>query len=191
MEENRTYAYVGRVVPLWRGLYSAETEYQLNHIVQHENGSVYWHKGKDATTGVNPTDENVWAKIVDAGEITKYVDTAETAKEGALEAQKRATSAQSAAETAAKTAETAKTAAETAKADATTAKDAAQTSKESAELSARNAETSATAAEAAKNGMIYVSFTVNAEGHLIAKNAEVLGTTSFRLNQNGHMEVMI
>ncbi len=106
---------LGRIVPLWKGAYSAEETYELNDVVQYTDGSTYWHHKEDATTGVNPTDETAWVKVVDASTIPDMVNAAENAK-------KAAETASTSAQTAKTGAETAKTAAETAKADAVTAR---------------------------------------------------------------------
>ena len=57
------YMNLGRVVPLHRGDYDAETLYRVNDIVNYQK-STYWHKGSTATTGVAPTDKTVWALVI-------------------------------------------------------------------------------------------------------------------------------
>lgn len=88
---------LGRVVPLDKGEYDANATYELNHIV-HYNGSVYWHYGATATTGVAPSDTSVWRVVIDAAAVDAYVGRSETAA-GSAEA------AQSAAEDSAENAE--------------------------------------------------------------------------------------
>ena len=57
------YMNLGRVVPLHRGDYDAAQTYELNDIVNYQ-GAGYWHRGQTATTGVAPTDNKVWVKII-------------------------------------------------------------------------------------------------------------------------------
>ena len=57
------YAKIGKIVPLHRGDYDAETSYRVNDIVNYQK-STYWHKGSTATTGVAPTDKTVWALVI-------------------------------------------------------------------------------------------------------------------------------
>ena len=57
------YMNLGRVVPLHRGDYDAATAYELNDIVNYQ-GAGYWHRGQTATTGVAPTEDTVWTKII-------------------------------------------------------------------------------------------------------------------------------
>ena len=57
------YAKIGKIVPLHRGDYDAETLYRVNDIVNYQK-STYWHKGSTATTGVAPTDKTVWALVI-------------------------------------------------------------------------------------------------------------------------------
>lgn len=55
---------LGRVVPLHKGEYKADAQYELNHIVRY-NGSTWWHWGKDATIGVTPAQGDVWTIVMD------------------------------------------------------------------------------------------------------------------------------
>lgn len=57
------YMNLGRVVPLHRGDYDAAQTYELNDIVNYQ-GAGYWHRGQTATTGVAPTDNTVWVRII-------------------------------------------------------------------------------------------------------------------------------
>ena len=57
------YMNLGRVVPLHRGDYDAAQTYELNDIVNYQ-GAGYWHRGQTATTGVAPTDDTVWVRII-------------------------------------------------------------------------------------------------------------------------------
>ena len=80
---------LGRVVPLDKGEYDANVTYELNHIVHH-NGSVYWHYGTEATTGVAPSDTSVWRVVIDAQAVDAYVGRSETAASAAEAAQSNA-----------------------------------------------------------------------------------------------------
>lgn len=60
------YINLGRVVPLHRGVYDGETAYGVNDIVAYD-WNTYWHKGKEETTGVPPTDKAVWERIFESG----------------------------------------------------------------------------------------------------------------------------
>ena len=75
--------------------------------------------------------------------------------------------------------------------DAETAQGKAETAQGKAEYAQGKAEDAQAAAEAAANSVGYVSFAVTAQGHVIVQNAERLGTSSFTLNNNGHLEVEI
>ena len=74
--------------------------------------------------------------------------------------------------------------------------DAAQRSElnalESAQASRSEADKSkiyAEQAQGALGGMTFVGFSMNNAGHVLVTNSDRLGTTSFELTQNGHMEV--
>lgn len=78
------------------------------------------------------------------------------------------------------------------------ARDAAIEAAESAGISASNAQNyeaqsaiNAQAAEYAARTMSYATFTMDEYGHVIIINSERLGTTSFELNENGHLEVIL
>lgn len=57
------YANIGKVVPLHRGEYDAETAYRVNDLVSYQRGT-YWHQATAATTGILPTDETTWVLVV-------------------------------------------------------------------------------------------------------------------------------
>lgn len=59
---------LGRVVPLYKGTYSAAAQYTLNDIVAY-SGKVYWHTGSTPTTGVAPTNTTVWTLMVEPGAL--------------------------------------------------------------------------------------------------------------------------
>lgn len=88
--------------------------------------------------------------------------------------------------------------AETAADRAEDARDAAIEASEAAAISASNAQTyeaqsaiNAQAAEYAARTMSYATFTMDEFGHVIIINSERLGTTSFQLNEEGHLEVIL
>lgn len=56
------------VIPLFRGVYNDDTEYDLNDIVT-VNGAGYWHIGTTPTTGTAVTDTEVWSKFTNAFDI--------------------------------------------------------------------------------------------------------------------------
>lgn len=102
--------------------------------------------------------------------------------------------AQSSATDAEASAQRAEAAAETAE----DARDAAIEASEAAAISASNAQNyeaqsalNAEAAEFAARSMSYATFTMDNQGHIIVTNSERLGTTSFSLNENGHLEVTL
>ena len=58
---------LGRVVPLHKGDYSPDAEYELNDIVFFDDddaGGTYWHYSDEKTVGRAPTDPDVWKLIV-------------------------------------------------------------------------------------------------------------------------------
>ena len=63
--------------------------------------------------------------------------------------------------------------------------ESAQESKSEADKSKIYAEQ----AQGALGGMTFVGFSMNNAGHVLITNSDRLGTTSFELTQNGHMEV--
>ena len=69
------------------------------------------------------------------------------------------------------------------------AKTAAQEAQEAAEASQVAAYTSAEDAQAALQGMVYVTFSISGDGHVLLGNGDLTGTTSFALTSAGHMEV--
>lgn len=87
-------------------------------------------------------------------------------------------------------AEDAESAANSAGAAAASA-DAAAASADAAESAKSNADISAKAAQQSALSMSFVCFTMDEGGHLIMKRTELLGTTSFRLNDQGELEVTI
>lgn len=161
---------LGRVVPLHKGVYSAQTPYELNDVVDYEGGT-YWHATHDVTTGVDPTDATVWKLIARnyedvehfaeraeaaaisaesyAGDAQSAQTAAEAAQADAETAESNAETAQSAAEAAQSGAVSAKTGAETARAGAEAAQTAAETAETNAASSAQSASSSASAASTA------------------------------------------
>ena len=149
---------IGRVVPLHKGTYSPTETYQLNHLVNY-NGSLYWHKSKQETVGVTPTETSVWVVVTDLSEAEGYIRRAETAAESAENSASQAESNASealnyknTAEESAKSAETAKTTAENAASEANKSVELADNAAKEAALSAGNAAGFATNAETAKQG---------------------------------------
>ena len=61
----------------------------------------------------------------------------------------------------------------------------------SAMKSATNAEKAALAAKAAANRVAYATFELSKSGDLVINNSEMLGSTTFSLNENGDLEVDI
>lgn len=168
---------IGRVTPIWRGIYSAERAYERNDIVLDAGGSVWWHVSEEITTGTAPGSGETWAAVIDMRIFSAAIQTAIAEAQAAVEAAEAARSgvtadadrAETAAENAetfarnasesaasvgayAQAAETAKTAAETAKSGAETAQAAAETAKSGAEAAKTGAETAQTAAETAQTG---------------------------------------
>ena len=68
---------------------------------------------------------------------------------------------------------------------ANTASAEAQAAKGSADKAAQ----SQAAAQSALQGMVYVTFTVSANGHVLIRNGDLLGSTVFSLTPAGHLEV--
>lgn len=68
---------------------------------------------------------------------------------------------------------------------ANTASAEAQAAKGSADKAAQ----SQAAAQSALQGMVYVTFTVGANGHVLIRNGDLLGSTVFSLTPAGHLEV--
>ncbi len=129
-----------------------------------------------------------------SGYASKAASAASAAAESASEAKERAEAAetaQKATETAQETAESAATTATEQAEIATQAAEKATQSAADAAKSETDAAASAEAAEAAKNSMVYVTFTVYENGHVMLLNSELLGATSFSLTESGHMEVTL
>lgn len=107
-----------------------------------------------------------------------------------VEAAKTSTSASAqTAQTAAGTAAEKATEAEQSATTASGFANNASTSAQSASESASRAKASEEAAQGALAGMTFVGFAVNADGHVVISNSDLLGTTSFELKESGHMEV--
>jgi len=168
---------IGRVTPIWRGIYSDAASYELNDIVLDAGGSVWWHVSEEITTGTAPGSGETWAVVIDmrifGADIQTAIEEAQAAVREAEEARSGVTADADRAETAAENAETyarnasesaasvgayaqaaetAKTAAETAKSGAETAQAAAETAKTAAQTAKTGAETAQTAAETAQTG---------------------------------------
>ena len=166
---------IGRVTPIWRGIYSDAASYELNDIVLDAGGSVWWHVSAEITTGTAPGSGETWAPVIDmrifAEDIRTAIEEAQAAVQEAEEARSGVTADADRAETAAENAEiyarnasesaadvgayaqaaeAAKTAAQTAKAGAEAAQTAAETAKSGAETAKTGAETAKTGAEAAQ-----------------------------------------
>lgn len=56
------------IAPQFKGDYSVNATYQVNNIVQYQR-SLYWHKGSEPTTGVNPTNTEVWQMVLENAEV--------------------------------------------------------------------------------------------------------------------------
>lgn len=110
--------------------------------------------------------------LAELGEMTAQVEAAKTSASASAQA------AQTAAGTAAEKATEAEQSANT-----------AQKSASDASTSAERAKVSEEAAQGALAGMTFVGFAVNADGHVVISNSDLLGTTSFELKESGHMEV--
>lgn len=146
---------IGRVTPIWKGFYSAATAYELNDIVIDANGSVWWHKGQEITTGVNPAAGDTWAAVLDmavfSGLIQAAIITAQTAVQNAQAAESGIASDVQRAETAAGNAETYAQNAQSSAANVGAYAQAAEAAKTVAQTAQTGAETAQTAAERAAN----------------------------------------
>lgn len=88
-----------RIEPVHRGAYSAGTTYSVNELVDWQ-GNVYWHKSYESTTGVDPSNTEIWAWVSDAGDAQPYIDRAENSARVAEAAEIAAASAKTDAEAA-------------------------------------------------------------------------------------------
>lgn len=136
-----------------------------------------------STPGEQPPDP--WESYVEA--VHQDAVAAEQAKTAAEAAATAAAQSKTAAEAAATAAEGSATA-------ASGSASAAAGSAQQAAGSASAAATSAHDAQLALQGMVYVTFTVDEDGHVLIRNGDLLGTTSFVLNPvgavlGGHLEV--
>jgi hypothetical protein len=127
--------------------------------------------------GEPPSGYDDW--LAELNRMTSEVEAAKTS------ASASAQSAQTAAGTAAEKASEAEQSATTASGFAVNASASAQSASESAS----RAKASEEAAHGALAGMTFVGFAVNADGHVVISNSDLLGTTSFELKESGHMEV--
>ena len=127
--------------------------------------------------GEPPSGYDDW--LAELNRMTSEVEAAKTS------ASASAQTAQTAAGTAAEKASEAEQSATTASGFANNASASAQSASESAS----RAKASEEAAQGALAGMTFVGFAVNADGHVVISNSDLLGTTSFELKESGHMEV--
>ena len=143
---------IGRVTPIWRGPYSAATEYELNDIVIDANGSVWWHKGQEKTTGTAPAEGAIWSALIDMrvfGDlIRESITTAQNAVEAAQAAEAGVEEDVQRAETAAQNAEAKAEAAAESEASAGAYAQSASNSETEAQGYAASAESDASDAEA-------------------------------------------
>lgn len=149
---------IGRVTPIWRGIYSAERAYELNDIVLDAGGSVWWHVSEEITTGTAPAEGETWAVVIDmrifAENIRTAIAEAQAAVREAEEARAGVTADADRAETAAENAEIfARNASESAASVGAYAQ-AAETAKTAAETAKSGAETAQAAAETARGGAL-------------------------------------
>ena len=100
-----------------------------------------------------------------------------------------ATAAATAAQASAASAAASATAAWVAQTAAEVAQGAAEAAQSAAETAQGKAETAQAAAQSALAGMTFVGFSVDADGHVLITNSDLLGTTEFELTESGHMEV--
>lgn len=64
---------LGKIMPLYKGSYSASAEYEINDIVEYSS-ALYWHKSKTPSTGKSPEDEETWVEVVGGGGTSDYED---------------------------------------------------------------------------------------------------------------------
>ena len=161
---------IGRVTPIWRGIYSAETAYELNDIVLDAECSVWWHVAEEVTVGVSPGPGEIWAAVIDMSVFSTAIQAAiAEAQEAVREAEEAAGTLEGFAERAEAAANDAtlsagaasdfataasdeKRGAEAARAGAETAQSAAETAQTAAETAQTAAETAQSAAETARSG---------------------------------------
>ena len=65
---------LGRVTPIYRGAYNAAVRYELNDIVLHTDGNLYWHVSPVATTGVAPTDTSAWMLAFSGDDVEAAIE---------------------------------------------------------------------------------------------------------------------
>ncbi len=114
---------LGRVVPLYRGVYASGTTYELNDVVT-LGGSLYWHKADTSTTGTAPTDTDTWVEVLSLDDAEAFVARAEAAAD---EAEDWATGGSSGTPTATNNAKYYSEQAASSASDASTAETGAQT----------------------------------------------------------------
>lgn len=131
--------------------------------------------------------------LADSGEVPdeyeSWLDTLTTISTQVTTNAQTATAAATAAQTSAASAAASATAAGTAQTAAEVAQGAAEAAQSAAETAQGKAETAQAAAQSALAGMTFVGFSVDADGHVLITNSDLLGTTEFELTENGHMEV--
>lgn len=112
------------------------------------------------------------------GSAGESAQSAQMAEDAASDAKDRAASAEQAARAAAES-----------KVGADQSADAAAGAASAAQDSAHKAALAQAAAQTALQGMVYVTFAVDSNGHVLIQNGDLLGATVFSLNANGHLEV--
>ncbi len=65
---------LGRVTPIYRGAYSAAESYELNDIVLHTDGALYWHTSETPTTGVAPTVTATWTLAFSGSDVEAAIE---------------------------------------------------------------------------------------------------------------------
>ena len=121
-----------------------------------------------------------------------YENWLETITEKTAEVSGYAQNAQQSAQDAYQSAEDAEASAVSAQSSADNANQSAidaENSAVAAETAQGKAETAQAAAQSALAGMTFVSFSIDADGHVLITNSDLLGTTEFELTESGHMEV--
>lgn len=65
---------LGRVTPIYRGAYDAAESYELNDIVLHTDGALYWHTSETPTTGVAPTVTATWTLAFSGADVEAAIE---------------------------------------------------------------------------------------------------------------------
>ena len=188
-------------VPLVLGVYGVDADGCIViPTLLAELGMVRVGANPSGDTTTNPT-LPVWAQVQQlmtdlaeqsagsAKDAQAAAEQSEESRDAAAESEEHSAASERAAKKSAAAADQSAKAAAASESGAALSANTASAEAQAAKGSADKAAQSQAAAQSALQGMVYVTFTVSANGHVLIRNGDLLGSTVFSLTPAGHLEV--